>query len=245
MKKQKSLFKLLSVAAVSAIAIAVLALTGCPNGNDPGAGPEQGPGQVAPAVPITVTITGIPSRYHDSWGELSLRHPETGGYAGWSEVRIEGTSATFALTAIPGIYNLRLWFSSGQYFLASRNITAGSNSIPLSAFTPLEQISITVTGIPDRYIGNVHGSMDLMQPGTLSSFAGTSRTIYNDLMTFTVSAMPGVFDVHLRFRDNDSWVLLRAYSASLRTITVGNNTIPFSAFRACLTSFKSRQGRVK
>jgi len=230
-KKQKSLFKLLSVAAMSAIAIAVLALTGCPNGNDPGAGPGpgQGPGQVAPAVLITVTITGIPSRYHDSWGSLSLQHPETGSFVDWAYVsRVEGSSASFAFIAIPGAYGLHLQLGYSDYFIASRNITVGADTIPLSAFTPLEEVSITVTDIPNRYIGGVEGNMRLKHPGTLNQMSGTWSRISSSSATFTMRALPGTYDVHLRFSYRGS--LLRVYSAPLANIAVGGNTIPFTAF---------------
>ena len=228
MKKQKTSFKSLRVAVVSALAMAALALTGCPNGNDSGSG--QGPGQAAPAVPITVTITGIPSGYHDSWGELSLRHPGTGSGAGWSEVRLEGSSASFDFTAVPGAYSLSLRLGSSEYFIASRNITAGANTIPLSAFTPLEEVSITVTGIPNRYIGDVDGNMRLKHPGTLNQMSGTWSWISSSSATFTMRALPGTYDVHLRFWYDNDWSLLRAYSAPLVNITVGGNTIPFTAF---------------
>jgi len=227
-KKQKTSFKSLRVAVVSALAMAALALTGCPNGNDSGSG--QGPGQAAPAVPITVTITGIPSGYHDSWGELSLRHPGTGSGAGWSEVRLEGSSASFDFTAVPGAYSLSLRLGSSEYFIASRNITAGANTIPLSAFTPLEEVSITVTGIPNRYIGDVDGNMRLKHPGTLNQMSGTWSWISSSSATFTMRALPGTYDVHLRFWYDNDWSLLRAYSAPLVNITVGGNTIPFTAF---------------
>ena len=239
MKKQKQSFKSLRVAAVSALAVVVLAFTGCPNGNDPGSDPGsdpgQGPGQVAPAVPITVTVTGIPSGHHNSWGELSLRHPETGGWAGGNEVWVEGPSASFAFAAVPGNYSLRLWLSGGatgtsEYFIASRNITAGANTIPFSAFTPLEQVSIIVTGIPNRYIGDVEGYIHLMHPGTFNQMSNTSTWISSSSATFTMRTLPGTYDVHLRFWYDDDWSLLRAYSAPSASITAGENTIPFSAF---------------
>jgi len=220
-------FKSLRVAVVSALAVTVLALTGCPNGNDSGSIT-----QTAPAVPITVTITGIPPGYLNSWGELSLQHPGTGSGAGWDEVRVEGSSATFAFTAVPRAYSLRLRLGSSEYFIASRNITAGANTVPLSAFTPLEQVSITVTGIPDRYIGGVDGNMRLMHPGTLNQMSGEWSWISSSSATFTMHTIPGAYDVHLRFWYDDDWSLLGAYSAPSVNITAGANTIPFSDFSA-------------
>gem|GEM_PF-1239731 len=184
----------------------------------------------APAVPITVTVTGIPSGYHNSWGELSLRHPG-GGYAGWSEVRVEGASVSFAFNAVPGTYSLRLWLGSFEYFIASRNITAGANTIPLSAFTPLEEVSITVTGIPNRYIGDVDGNMRLKHPGTLNQMSSEWSWISSSSATFTMRALPGTYDVHLRFWYDNDWSLLRAYSAPSVNITTGENTIPFTDFQ--------------
>ena len=229
MKNQKSLS--LRMAVVSALAMAVLVMTGCPNGNDPGPDPGQVPGQVAPAVPITVTITGIPSGYHDSWGTLSLRHPE-GGNAGWSEARVEGASVSFTfISAVPETYSLRLRLGSSEYFIASRNLTAGANTIPLSTFTPLEQISITVTGIPDRYIGGVGGNMRLKHPGTLNQMSGEWAWISSSSATFWMHAILGTYDVHLRFWYDNDWSLLGAYSAPSVNITTGENTIPFTAFQ--------------
>ena len=227
MKKQKQSFKLLRVAVVSVLAMAALALTGCPNGNDTSAEPTPAP---APAVPITVTITGIPSRYHDSWGEFSLRHPGTGSGAGWDEVRVEGASASFSFVAVPGNFSLFLWLgngSSSEYFIASRNITAGANTVPISAFTPLEDVTITVTGIPGRYIGSVDANMRLMHPGTFNHMSGRWSDISSSSATFWMRAVPGTYDVHLRFWYNN---VRRAYSAPSVNITAGTNTIPFSDF---------------
>jgi len=226
-KKQKSLS--LCMAVVSALAMAALVMTGCPNGNEPG----PGSGQVVPAVPITVTITGIPSGYHDSWGQLTLGHPG-GGYVAWPEVRVEGDSVSFAFNTVLGTYSLYLVFENGPfsvYFIASRNITAGANTIPPSAFTPLEEVSITVTGIPNRYIGGVEGDMYLKHPGTLNWMSVRGSRISSSSATFTMHALPGTYDVHLRFWYNNDWSLLRAYSASLINITAGQNTIPFAVFQ--------------
>ena len=205
------------------------------NGHDSGEGPGQvspGPDLAATPVPITITITGIPSKYHNSWGELLLRHPETWDFAGAGrrEVSVIGTSTTVAFYAAPGAYNLLLRFGSYYgYFIASRNITAGANVIPLSAFTPFEEVSITLTGIPNRYIGYgvyVH----LKRPGTLNRINYCFNGISSSSVTLMIPAIPGVYDVHLRFWDGWDGILLRAYSAPSVNIAVGENTIPFTAF---------------
>ena len=205
------------------------------NGHDSGEGPGQvspGPDLAATPVPITITITGIPSKYHNSWGELLLRHPETWDFAGAGrrEVSVIGTSTTVAFYAAPGAYNLLLRFGSYYgYFIASRNITAGANVIPLSAFTPFEEVSITLTGIPNRYIGYgvyVH----LKRPGTLNRISYCFNGISSSSVTLMIPAIPGVYDVHLRFWDGWDGILLRAYSAPSVNIAVGENTIPFTAF---------------
>jgi len=236
-KKQKSFS--LRVAVVSALAMAVLVMTGCPNGNDPGSDPgpgqvvpDPGPGQGVPVVPITVTITGIPSGH--SRGMLVLQNLVTGGSVDWSEVRVEGASISFPFNAFPGTYNLRfMLFENGafsEYFLASRSITTGANTIPFSDFTPVEQISITVTGIPNQYTG-VGGRMYLTYPGTLNWMGEGSIWVSSSSATFTMRAIPGAYDVHLRFWYDNTWSLLGAYSAPSVNITAGENTIPFTAFQ--------------
>jgi len=183
------------------------------------------------AEPITITVNGVPSGYHNSWGNLALRPPVSGS-SFWASVdKIARPSASFAFTAVPGTYDIHLQFGSSRYFISSRNITAGANNIPLSAFTPLQQISVTVMGIPNRYIGNMEGSIRLMHPGTLNELdTNWVSSISGSSITFSMFVIPGTYDVHLRFLNTDDRMPLRAYSAPSININANDNTIPFTAF---------------
>jgi hypothetical protein len=98
--------------------------------------------------PIDITITGISSEYNgkevflsisdpnDNSGESSLPQP---GY-GYNDV-INGTSHTFTLRGyLPGTYIVALLLDNGVdwnfYRISSKSITAGTNTIMFSAFSP-------------------------------------------------------------------------------------------------------------
>jgi len=183
------------------------------------------------AEPISISVTGLPSGYHNSWGNLALRQPVNGS-SFWASVdKMADPSASFAFAAVPGVYDIHLQFGSSRYFMPSRNITAGANNIPLSAFTPLEQISVTITDIPNRYIGSMEGSIRLMYPGTLSELdSNWVPSISGSSTRFSVFVIPGAYDVHLRFPDTDDGMLSRAYSAPSINIKAKDNAIPFAAF---------------
>ena len=93
----------------------------------------------APLSPgITITITGIPARYHNALGDLSLQvhHAEVIG----GEAFVRGASAAFWLRfADPGLYDIELRLNAGkaEYSLPSQTISAGLNTIPFDRFAPL------------------------------------------------------------------------------------------------------------
>jgi len=209
----------------------VLVTAGCPTG------PEEtnGPAERAFGL-VTIDVTEIPARYQNQSASLSLRHITSGEWAsGGRSQQVEGSSVSFALAAFPGTYGIELLFGSSHYVVPSRNITAGNHSILFSAFIPLEQVSITVTGIPDHYIGSsgnrISGIMNIMLPGTFArSGTGSSQSISGASATFSTRVIPGSYDVHLRFRDDDNRNTISHYSALLKNIAAGTNTIPFSYF---------------
>ena len=221
-------WKMPSILAVFGLA---LVTAGCPTEPET---QTNGPVQGALGL-VTVTVTGIPAGHQNQRANLSLRHLTSGAWATGGEAEIEGSSATFSLAAFSGTYSVELRFGYAFYLMSSRNITAGIHSIPFSAFTPFEQVSVTVTGIPDRYIsssGNqIRGRMYTMRPGTFARQGSwiSNQTISGASATFSIGVIPGSYDVHLRFLDH-SWNIIRAYSAPSRNIAAGTNAISFSYF---------------
>ncbi|MCL2191325.1 MAG: hypothetical protein FWB79_05000 [Treponema sp.] len=212
-----------------------LALTGCdsPMNNDPtdpgqtGSGPSGPSGPSAPArVPATITITGIPSEYHGSWGNLELMFPDTGNRTGWSRVDTIGSTATFTLSVVPGIYHVFFSHGWGTHVIPSIDITEGANTIPWSAIAP--PLTITVTGIPSEYHSS-WGTIELIFPNTGNRVGSGSTHITGTSATFTLAGLSGLYEVRLRFGSDDN---ARVYRT--RNITYlypeGANTIPFSAF---------------
>ena len=183
--------------------------------------------------PISITVTGIPSQYINTWGNISLARPGTWNWVAYSNgVSIAGPSATIALLddstgepfATPGTYDVRLEMGSSEYLIPSRLITSGANTIPFSSFTRLEEISINITGIPSQYV-NRDVEIILMRPGTMDRVAGDDRWAGSPSVTFTMRAIPGTYDIFLRF-----WGDGNVYSISSRNINAGANNIPFASF---------------
>jgi len=86
---------------------------------------------------MSVTITGIPARYHGDWGDLYLYMPGTLHHLTSAMAFPVNSSTSFRLaSAEPGVYDIVLWLNDYgvRYILPSRNITAGA-SIPFGDFT--------------------------------------------------------------------------------------------------------------
>ena len=202
--------------------------------------------------PITITVTGIPSRYIGAGGSIVLN---TAGIFDWVAddwVQPIAASSSFRLFAMPGIYDIGLGFEFEVgddwdftiYSLSRRNITAGTNTIPFSAFSRVPQMSITVTGIPERYIGNgdwVEMGTMLAQPETEIWIAGAWASPRSSSIRMNLWDMndwpfntPGTYDVHLSVWWSGGEAF---YLAPSRRITTGNTTIPFSAFTVVPNSF--------
>jgi len=199
--------------------------------------------------PISITVTGISTTHPSTSGEIELRDPETGTRVAGGSGHISGSSATFTLWdrnwdhrfAVPGDYEVSIRFGccyecDGEhprvYRIALINITAGTNTIPWSAFSFMPPINITITGIPNQYHGS-WAEMGLVIPGTMNYVAWVGDTyIPGSSMTFTlVGASPGIYDVifvdaHF-FEGMENFGIYRAPS---RNITAGTNSIPWSAF---------------
>jgi len=99
------------------------------------------------AQQITVTVTGIPSRYINQWGFIELISPQTMQIVAFSDEMRITASTTFTMRAFtspafntPGTYAVFLGFDDNHgspladYIIPSRSITAGSNTIPFNAF---------------------------------------------------------------------------------------------------------------
>jgi len=182
---------------------------------------------------VTITVTGIPVEYRNGFGEIGLICAETGDWFDWGEsaVSITGSSAAFRFWFTdPGVYDVLLWVQGsarwGEGIAPARNITA-TTTIPWSAFDFTdggEVMSVTVTGIPERYHGD-WGDLDLYIPGTSNRVAGAEVYSVGSSTTFRLRDVePGTYDVVLWLND-----LGVRYILPYRTISAGVS-IPFGQF---------------
>jgi len=226
MKNPKSSFSLLPFIIVPILALAFLPLIGCDGSGSPARQPDEIP--AGPPVQINITVTGIPNDYWGEWGELSLLLPGSSIDVASDEVYIVDGSTGSSFFTAPGAHGIALifWDSDVVYAISSRNITAGNNTIPFSAFTLVETVSVTVTvtGIPDDYWDD-WGDMKLMPRTIAPSSYWVELESIGASATFTVTTVLGINDIGLWLLDFG--VL---YTLSARNITAGNNTIPFTAF---------------
>jgi len=202
---------------------------------------------------IYITLTDIPSEYVSSIRNSGVMVLAAGaGETAAAGIRTmtddDGTSsATFRMRThadisftTPGTYGNFLSFGFGRYLVSSRSITEGINTIPWSAFATApagdQQVAITVTDIPDRYIDS-DGFIALQIPGvpggSTAAFSSEVVQITGSSATFTMRTTfdltfyaPWTYRVFLGIIDDDDY---EAY-VSLRNIVSGANTIPFSAF---------------
>jgi len=174
---------------------------------------------------VSITIEGI-SRYNN-WGmnimlwDLGMSYVVA--YA-WG-IQVTGDSATFTFFADPGDYNIELSFSMDgvaiPYRMLSRNISAGTNNIPLSDFD--QPIVITIMDIPSQYR---QGDITFWR---YQSGIGTGLQIAGNLgiVTFVDIFDPGVYNIELRLMTDNTWT---DYHASSINISTGRTEIPWSAF---------------
>jgi len=197
-----------------------LVLAGC----DGTGSPAGNSGGLPTATSVTVSITGIPSQYQGSWGELELMVPATGNRIGRTSISAVGSTATFTLTAVPRTYHVFFSFGGRSRVAPSVAIIGGTNTIPWSDFAP--PLSITVTGIPVDYHGS-WGGIELIFPATGNRVGWASASI-SGTTTFTVVGVSGLHEVRLEFGGGDAARIYRT-----RTITyllAEPNTIPWTAF---------------
>jgi len=183
--------------------------------------------------PLTITVTGIPSRFEGSLASLGLMTPGTMNFVGGDEAEITGSSATFTVRgAVAGTYDVLLafidemaWFPLGVYSVSARNITANT-TIPFSQFAVLPpSVTITITGIPERYHGD-WGDLSLYTPGTGVYVGSAVVSSVTSSTTFAFwNAQPGTFDVVLWLNDFG----VRYVLPSSRAIT-DEMSIPFGQF---------------
>jgi hypothetical protein len=185
--------------------------------------------------PITITITGIPTEYHHDWiRDLHLRQSGNTRQPNNNSQWLEGPSVTFTFEAsqIPGDYEVSLTLRDWNHYqrvyrITSRNITAGTNTIPLSEFTFVPPITITVTGIPNGYHSSNAG-IELRHPVTDDWIGDTWGQIEGSSAEFIIVNMnPGTYSVNLVFSSPESST---EYRITSRNITAGTNTISYSAF---------------
>ena len=213
-------------------------------GGDIGAGGSGG---------IQIIVTGIPVQYADVSGGIRLHHvgggsqvalsgPGTDGYT-ITLADVTGGTLTLAMRTAEGgpftaagTYEVRLivWSpyfgtpSPNVYTIPSKIIAAGTNTIPWSAFVgggtggppggSYGWPTITVTGIPSRYIG---------LEARIGNWVVPKVTVTSDSATF-VWPGPVYYVVVLSFYGSvDLWA---AYVTTSRSISDGNNVIPWSDF---------------
>jgi len=100
---------------------------------------------------MSITVTGIPERYHGDWGDLDLYIPGTSNRVVRAEVFPVNASTAFWLHADPGIYDVVLWLNDFgvRYTLPLRNIYTGA-SIPFGQFTLAPQAFFDNSERPER-----------------------------------------------------------------------------------------------
>ncbi|MCL2194270.1 MAG: hypothetical protein FWB78_12860, partial [Treponema sp.] len=203
------------------------------------AGTNSIPWSAFASVPpsITITVTGIPAEYRNGSGDIELICAETEDWVdwGWSVTEITGASAIFRFFFVdPGTYDVDLWIIGserwGHIIAPSRSITANT-TIPWSAFNIVvnggDVMSVTVTGIPERYHGN-WSRIELRDPGTGNWADDGYGFIEGSSATFRLrDAVPGIYDVTLSFFEFDG--LEVRYTLSSRNIYAGAS-IPFGQF---------------
>ena len=128
---------------------------------------------VAP-LELTITVTGIP---HGNIHGLDLMHPGTMYTVDSAFPSITGGSATFSLSAVPATYDIHLRFWNALYIVSSKSLAAGSHTIPFEDFNRAE-LTITVTGIPNRYIGGVYDNCQAIFCRFSSFFLFSKKRLY-------------------------------------------------------------------
>ena len=115
--------------------------------------------------PITVTVTNIPTDFHDYLGGILAFRPgdvSNEGIVGESDLGPLEATTTFILHgATPGTYDIALVLMDGETFAfvgiriaTSRNLAATEpNNTPWSDFANIPLSTLTVTWIPDDYRG--------------------------------------------------------------------------------------------
>ena len=192
--------------------------------------------------PITVTVTGIPPRYHGSYGLVILGIPGTGNVVAYgSTVEITGASVTFTVRgAVPGTYDVFLAFSRLMelwwylplevYVESARNITASNNISfdPFIAAPPSITITITITEIPSQYqngFGRLRLSGDVERYGLDWGLSETEVTGSSATFRFWFINL-GIYEVWFRIEGSDRW---GDGSAPAMNLTA-NTSISWSAF---------------
>ncbi|MCL2380835.1 MAG: hypothetical protein FWC64_04495 [Treponema sp.] len=188
-----------------------------------------------PALPIVITITGIPARYHgDNSGGIELLL--SGELAGGAFVFYITEATDFVVENLePGTYDIRMGLLDADgalsgYLLDGAVIAAGTNEIPLSDFThipPIPPIQITVTGIPALYDGG-GASIQLLLDGEDAGWSFAD--VENGTAVFTLSDVsPGTFRIELELIE-DGWENTSNHYIASRAIYAGDNQIPFDDF---------------
>ena len=212
----KSKFRFIAIIAM-VVSIAILVIA-CPN--DTVGRPTAWPIETT----ITITVTGIPSRYIGFEGNSGFER-NVGAF--WSaDTSIMGDSAAFVFHGSSGMaYAVILNFWDGrasvQYRTSSRNINEGQNTIPFSYFFD-NTLTITIFGIPSQY----NGWVGLLW---LGHGAQSNPRVADNSMTFAKigSGWAGIHDLRL---DIDYAGARAGYRISSKSIDDGSNTIPWSDF---------------
>jgi hypothetical protein len=198
----------------------------------------------------TITVTGIPATAYGG-EDAALIMSNAAGQHEFSSIVTSAGTATFSLdaaafAALPG--NFYIWLNFGgaagtDYETAAPvALIGGANVIPFSAFSPTAGAggwTLTITGITGAYAGNdVNVAMwgdagDLWPQYEGVIGADGTFTFASDNVEFWFApdgygewedVLPGDFTIRLYIDGGDD------YEAEDVTLTMGANTVPFSAF---------------
>jgi len=157
---------------------------------------------------LTITISGIPTEYHDSYGVIELYHSDTGNWVEFENGTIINDSSVIIhfWFVDPGNYRIYLNIISLDYDYLGEYVYSGTlnatTAIPWSAFT-LGYMSVTVTEIPIEY-NNCEIDIILFNPKNEHGIYAWGY-IENSSITFKIwyyDFEPGEYDISLILNDN-------------------------------------------
>jgi len=196
----------------------------------------SGTATVTVAKPVTITITEIPAGY--SYYEIMLWKGNSLVARGGGQItgdKVESTlyeEGGLVIFTTAGTYDVALVLENAQggestayRTTTSKAMAAGNNTIAFSDFKELPPISITITGLPLKYVGR-YAYIELAFPGTKEVVGDdwVEKTAATQQFT-VVGAAPGTYDVILELIDGTFIAQGKAIAASGTTIAFGGFTL--------------------